>query len=77
MSSCIGRQGTLGTRPIGRELKQAVEDFVKQNDMSIVLQLVQDMSTQMIDFEKKWVTSTSTPDKTSSQADFKNHPNNL
>jgi hypothetical protein len=46
------------------------EDYVKQNDMSIVLQLVQDMSNQMISFERKGVTSTSSPAETSAQACF-------
>jgi hypothetical protein len=54
-----------------------VEDFVKQNDMSIVLQLVQDMSNQMISFERKGVTSTSTPAETSTQASFRNQTNNF
>jgi hypothetical protein len=53
------------------------EDFVKQNDMSIVLQLVQDMSNQMIAFERKGVTSTSSPAETSAQAAFRNQPNNF
>jgi hypothetical protein len=35
------------------------EYFVKQADMSTILQLVQDMSNQMIYFERKGVTSTS------------------
>jgi hypothetical protein len=53
------------------------EDYVKQNDMSIVLQLVQDMSNQMISFERKGVTSTSTPTETSAQASFRNQPTNF
>jgi hypothetical protein len=47
-----------------------VEDYVKQTDMSTVLQLVQDMSNIMIYFERKGVTSTSA--ETSTQAALRN-----
>jgi hypothetical protein len=36
-----------------------VEDYVKQTNMSTVLQLLQDMRNIMISFERKGVTSTS------------------
>jgi hypothetical protein len=45
--------------------------------MSIVLQLVQDMSNQMIDFERKGVTLCLPLAETSSQATFRNQPNNF
>jgi hypothetical protein len=40
------------------------EDFVKQNDMSTMLQLVQDMNNQMISFERKYATSMFSLDET-------------
>jgi hypothetical protein len=49
-----------------------VEDYIKQTDMSIVLQLVQDMSNRMISFERKGVASTSA--ETSTQATLRNQP---
>jgi hypothetical protein len=52
------------------------EDSVKQTDMSTVLQLVQDMSNRMIYYERKGVTSTSSPVESSSQAILRNHPTN-
>jgi hypothetical protein len=52
------------------------EDFVKQTDMSTVLQLVQDMSNQMISYERKGVTSTSTPVESSTQVVLRNQPTN-
>jgi hypothetical protein len=54
-----------------------VEDFVKHNDMSFVLQLVKYMSNRTISFERKGVTSMSAQTETSSQDAFRNQPNNL
>jgi len=53
------------------------EEYVKQNDMSIILQLVQDMSNQMIVFQRKGVTFTLTPVETSAQDSFRSHPTNF
>jgi len=39
--------------------RRHVEDYVKQIDMSTVLQLVQDISNRIIDFERKGMTSNS------------------
>jgi hypothetical protein len=54
-----------------------VEDFVKQNDTSTVLQMVHDISNQMIAFERKRVTSTSVATETSTWADFRNQTNSF
>jgi hypothetical protein len=52
------------------------EYFVKQTEMSIVLQLVQDMSNQMISFERKGITTNSIPVESSSQVVLRNQPIN-
>jgi hypothetical protein len=52
------------------------EDFVKQTDISTILQLVQDMSNRMISYERKVVTSTSSPVEFSTQVVLRNQPTN-
>jgi hypothetical protein len=51
-------------------------DYVKQTDMSAVLQLMQDMNNRMISYERKGITSSSSPAETSSQASFRNPNDN-
>jgi hypothetical protein len=53
------------------------EDSIKQNDMSTVLQLVQDMRNRMIVYERKGLTlSSSLVQSSSSQAILRNQPTN-
>jgi hypothetical protein len=52
------------------------EYLVKNIDMSIVLQLFQDMSNRMIAFERKGVTSTSSLAQSSTQVVLRNLPTN-
>jgi hypothetical protein len=52
------------------------EDPTKQVDMSTDFQLVQDMSNQMISYERKVITSNYSTTESSSQAILRNHPTN-
>jgi hypothetical protein len=54
-----------------------VEDFAKLNDISTMLQLVQDMRKWIISFEIKRVTSTSSLSETYAQTILRNQNNNF
>jgi hypothetical protein len=52
------------------------EDFVKKTEVSIVLQQVQYMSSQMIGFKRKGITTNSIHIESSSQVVLRNQPIN-
>jgi hypothetical protein len=51
-------------------------DLVKQTNMSTILQLMQDMNNKMISYERKGISSSSSPGDYSSLASFRNTSEN-